>query len=154
MFRDGAERLLVFRVGPERFAVALGSVDEVIDAPPVQALPDSPPNLRGIATLRGELVPIVDPRPLLRVGGDVNGAVLLFGVENRRVGLAIDDVYDAITVEESELLSAPGAEAADGILVGVVRRGSDLVAVLDAKALLDAAMAVSERSERSEGERT
>jgi purine-binding chemotaxis protein CheW len=137
MFRDGAERLLVFRVGPERFAIALGAVDEVIDFPPVQPQPDSAATVRGLATLRGELVSIYDPRPLLNVGGDAHGAVLLFQRDGRRVGLAIDDVYDAIVVEEAELQAAPGREASDGILVGVVRRGNDLVAVLDANALLD-----------------
>jgi chemotaxis signal transduction protein len=137
MFRDGPERLLVFRVGPERFALALTAVDEVIDAPSVQPLPDSAATVRGFAALRGELVSIFDPRPLLNVGGDAHGAVLLFERDGRRIGLAIDDVYDAITVEEADLRSVPGSEAADGVLVGVVRRGSDLVAVLDAKALLD-----------------
>jgi purine-binding chemotaxis protein CheW len=137
MFRDGAERLLVFRVGPERFAMALAAVDEVIDAPAVQPLPDSPPMVRGLAALRGELVSIYDPRTLLNVGGDAQGAVLLFQRDERRIGMAIDDVYDAILVEEAEVQSAPGAEASDGILIGVVRRGNDLVAVLDADALLD-----------------
>ena len=42
MFRDGAERFLVFGIGAERFAVPLSAVDEVIDAPSVQRIPDSP----------------------------------------------------------------------------------------------------------------
>lgn len=137
MFRDGPERLLVFRVGPERFALALKAVDEVIDTPSVQPLPDSGATVRGVAALRGELVSIFDPRPLLNVGGDAHVAVLLFERDGRRIGLAIDDVYDAITVEQADLRSVPGSEAADGVLVGVVRRGTDLVAVLDATALLD-----------------
>ncbi len=144
MFRDGAERLLVFRIGTERFAVRLGAVDEVIDAPPMQPLPDAGDTVLGLATLRGELVPIFDPRSLLNVDADVNGAVLLFARNGRRMGLAIDDVYDAITVEEGDMRSAPGTDAADGILVGVIRRGTDLVAVLDADALLDAVTSVSE----------
>ena len=46
--------------------------------------------------------------------------------------------------------SAPGADASDGVMVGVVRRGSELIAILDADALLDAAMAAGE----THGERT
>jgi chemotaxis signal transduction protein len=78
----------------------------------------------------------------------VCGAVLLFARDGCRIGLAIDDVYDAIVAEEGDLRSAPGTDAADGVLVGVIRRGTDLVAVLDANALLGALTAVSE------GERT
>ena len=46
MFRDGAERFLVFGIGAERFAVQLIAVDEVIEAPPVQRIPDAPRAVR------------------------------------------------------------------------------------------------------------
>jgi chemotaxis signal transduction protein len=154
MFRDGIARLLVFRVGPERFAVGLERVDEVVDAPAVQRMPDAAPTVLGIATIRGGLVTVYDPRPLLNVQGSVDGAALVFVRDGRRLAVAIDDVFDAITVEEAQLLPAPGggsgggAGSSEGILVGVVRRGSELIAVLDANALLDAATVVGE------GERT
>jgi chemotaxis signal transduction protein len=143
MFRDGSARLLVFRVGSERFAVELAAVDEVIDAPSVQPIPDAPQTVLGVATVRGELVTLYDPRPILRVAGPLDGAALLFARGDRRVALAIDDVYDAITVEETDVLSVPGggADASDGVLVGLVRRDGQLIALLDADALLTAAAA-------------
>lgn len=145
MFRDGAARLLVFRIGAERFGVGLSAVDEVVDVPAIQSIPDAPATVLGIATIRGELITLYDPRPLLRVNGPLDGAALLFVRDGRRVGLAIDDVYDAITIEEADVLKAPrgGADASDGILVGLVRRsgGGELIGLLDANALLDAAIA-------------
>jgi purine-binding chemotaxis protein CheW len=143
MFRDGATRLLVFRIGAERFGIALEAVDEVIDAPAVQSIPDAPATVLGVATIRGELITVYDPRPLLRVEGTLDGAALLFGREDRRFGLAIDDVYDAIRIEEGDVLKAPrgGADASDGVLVGLIRRDGELIGILDANALLDAAIA-------------
>ena len=143
MFRDGVERLLVFRVGTERFGLDLRSVDEVIDAPAVQSIPDASRTVLGVATIRGELITLYDPRPLLRVEGRLDGAALLFMRDDRRVGLAIDDVYDAVAIDEAEFLKAPrgGADASDGILVGLVRRGGELIGILDANVLLDAAIA-------------
>jgi purine-binding chemotaxis protein CheW len=149
MFRDGAARLLVFRVGAERFGVELQAIDEVIDAPAVQSIPDAPATVLGVATIRGELITVYDLRTLLSVqgrldeAGDGAGAALLFARDDRRVGLAIDDVYDAIRIEDGDLLKAPGggAAASDGILIGLVRRAGDLIGILDANALLDAAIA-------------
>ena len=138
MFRDGTARLLVFRVGSERFAVELTAVAEVIEAPAVQPVPDAPPTLLGITMLRGELVPIHDLRPLLHAGAGSMGGALLFARDGRVMGLAIDDVYDALMVEEHELRPAPGTDGADALLVGLVRRESDLIAVLDVEALLAA----------------
>ena len=148
MFRDGVARLLVFRVGSERFGVPLSDVDEVIEAQPVQRVPDSRASVLGVATVRGVLMTVYDPRPLLSVGGNVDAALLLFARGDRRMALAIDDVFDPVDVAEHELLSPPSGTDVDGIVIGVVRRGSDLVAVLDTAALFDAAgnMAQGERS--------
>jgi purine-binding chemotaxis protein CheW len=142
MFRDGTARLLVFRVGAELFGVDIKAVDEVVDAPPVQRLPDAPFTVLGIASLRGNLVTIYDPRPMLDVGLGTVGAVVVFTRGDRRIGLAVDDVYDATNVDEAALSRAPGS--GDGLLVGVVRQGSQLIAVLDVDALLAAAVAEPE----------
>ena len=143
MFRDGAERLLVFRVGSERFGVPMGAVREVVDAPEVRRLPDAPPSLLGVATVRGELVPLYDARAILDV--EKVGAALVFSADARCVALAIDDVFDPVLVEEHELRPMPGA--ADAMIRGLVRRGGDLVVVVDAGVLVDAMVAALSESE-------
>ncbi len=148
MFRDGVARLLVFRLGAERFGIALSEVDEVVDAPVVQRVPDASPLVLGVLAHRGGHVTMFDPGPILNVEARLGGAALLFLRDGRRMALAIDDVYDAIVVEEGELRPASGMDASDGILLGVIRRGADLIAALDAGALLDAALAV-DQGERS-----
>lgn len=151
MFSDGPERFLVFGIGAERFAVPLMAVDEVVEMPAVQRFPDTPPSVLGVTSIRGALVTFHDPRPLLNVRGEsaVADAALLFSRRDdresgHRVGLTIDMLYDTIVIEPDEVRSAPGADASDRVLVGVVRRGTELLAILDADALLDAALAVSD----------
>jgi purine-binding chemotaxis protein CheW len=144
MSSDGVARLLVFRVGGERFAVPLSDVDEVIDEQPVQRVPDSPPTVLGVALVRGVLITVYDPRPLLMVDGSVGAAMLLFVKDGRRVALAIDDVFDPITVEERELLPTPSGVESDGIVLGVVRRESTLTALIDSDALFRAALEASD----------
>jgi chemotaxis signal transduction protein len=145
MFRDGPERLLVFRVGTERFGVVLSAVREVVDSPTVNRVPDAAPSLLGVAMVRGELVPLYDARVLLDVGqaGGTPAAALLFWVDDRRIALAIDDVFDPVRVEEHELRPMPGAGAADAMIRGLVRRAGDLIAVLDEGALLDSMLAAA-----------
>lgn len=144
MFRDGPERLLVFRVGAERFAVALSAVREVVDAPAINRLPDAAPSLLGVAMVRDELMPLYDARVILDVEqpGVAPGAALLFSADGRRVGLAIDDVFDPVMVEAQELRPMPGG-GTDAIVRGLVRRGGDLIAVLDDATLLDTMLAAA-----------
>src|SRR5689334_6132411 len=151
MFRDGPERLLVFRVGAERFGVVLSAVREVVDAPEVNRVPDAAPSLLGVALVRGELIPLYDARVILGVeqATVAPGAALLFSTDARRVALAIDDVFDPVSVEEEELHPMPGAGASEVIVRGLVRRGRELIAVLDHEALLDTLLAAA--SETSAG---
>ena len=142
MFRDGPERLLVFRVGDERFALSLAAVDEVVDAPAVRALPDSGRTVLGIATIRDALVTVYDPRPVLNVTGAVNDAALVFVRGGARVALAVGGVYDTVTVDPAEVRATPSSDVSDKILVGVVRRGRELIALIESDALLDAAAGV------------
>jgi len=150
MFRDGAARLLVFRVGSEHFAVPLSDVDEVIDAQPIQRVPDAAATVLGVTSVRGVLLTVYDPRPLLHVDGSVDAAMLLFGDEDKRAALAIDDVFDPVIVAEEDLLPPPSGVDSDGIVIGVVRRATTLIAVLDTEALFRAAIEISD----GEGKRT
>jgi purine-binding chemotaxis protein CheW len=158
MFRDGVARVLVFRVGGERFAVSLPAVAEVIESPELQRMPDAPEHVRGVATLRGELLSVYDPLALLGASGasgasaasvdsggaPEGGATLVFKrAGGHRVGLAVDDVYDTITIAESELRGVPGSDGSDGALIGLVLRGSELIGVLDVPALIDGVLATS-----------
>jgi chemotaxis signal transduction protein len=149
MFVDGSARLLVFRLGAERFGIPLAEVDEVIEAPAVQRLPDAPPVVLGVSSLRGAWMAVYDPRPLLHLppigdaGGRTDGTALLFIHDGKRIALAVDDVFDALTVREDEMRRPPAVGVSDGFVTGVIRRESELIAVVNCRALLDAATAAN-----------
>ena len=111
----------------------------------MRPLPDAAQRVMGIATIRGALVTIYDPRPLLNVAGRCRrcGAT----VPTRRQDASVwrwDGVYDTVLVDRSEVRPAPGADVSDKLLIGVVRRDRELIAILDAAALLDAAVGGAE----------
>jgi purine-binding chemotaxis protein CheW len=147
MFHDGPEQLVVFCLGTERFAVALSVLEEVIDMPEVQRVPDAPNGVMGVASVRGTLVTVYDPAAMLNVVAQPTGAALLFRHDGRRVALAVDDVQDAIIVDRTELRSSPGV-GNDGVLIGVIRRADTLIAVIDANALVDTVLVVREGEPR------
>ena len=59
-------RHVVFRVGPERFAIPLDAVREVVvPQPPFARVPRSSDAVRGVMNLRGRVVAVVDLAALL-----------------------------------------------------------------------------------------
>ena len=57
----------MFRIGTERFAVELACVEEAIDLPEVHHVPEMPPAMLGVITVRGALTPVFTPDDALGV---------------------------------------------------------------------------------------
>ncbi len=130
--------VLVFRIGFERFAVDLLAVEEVIDLPTIHFVPEMPPAMVGVVAVRGSLTPVFTPNVALGLSAAPSEAVLIFRHIAGRVGVLIDDVEDAITVDLRELRRAPERDGDDAVVLGVIHHGGSLCAVIDADALIAA----------------
>ncbi|CAN5380823.1 hypothetical protein BH09GEM1_BH09GEM1_05680 [soil metagenome] len=134
--RSGMAELLMFRIGSERFAVELILVDEVIDLPVVHHVPEMPPAMLGVVTVRGALTPVYSPHQALGLPLALREAVLIFRRGGFRVGILIDDVDDAISLDLGELRETPGGDEVESVLLGVVRVTDALVGIVDVDALI------------------
>ena len=137
--RAGVADLLMFRIGEELFATDLASVEEAVTLPEIHHLPEMPVAMLGAFNLRGRLTPVYSPSQV--IGVPLRGAAqaaLLVRSGTRRLGLAVDDVEDVFQVDLATVREAPGTDDADGILLGVAHHGKELVAIVDAEALVAA----------------
>jgi chemotaxis signal transduction protein len=139
--RSGLVELLMFRVGHERFAVELLCVEEAIDLPAPHHVPEMPPAMLGVITVRETLTPVFTPDDALGVAAESKGAALIFRSERGRFALAIDDVDDVMTLDLAQLRDAPGVDGTDGLVLGVALNGNGIVALVDADALIAACQA-------------
>jgi len=140
--RTGVVELLMFRIGTERFAVELSSVEEAIDLPDVHHVPEMPPAMVGVITVRGALTPVFTPDDALGVRVETRSAALIFRSARGRFALAIDDVDDVMTLDLSQLRDAPGVDGSDPVVLGVARNEATIVALVDAEALVEACQAI------------
>jgi purine-binding chemotaxis protein CheW len=140
--RNGTVELLMFRIGTERFAVELACVEEAIDLPDVHHVPEMPPAMVGVITVRGALTPVFTPDDALGVRVERRSAALIFRSVRGRFALAIDDVDDVMTLDLSQLRDAPGVDGSDPVVLGVARNEGSIVALVDAEALIEACQAI------------
>jgi len=137
----GLVELLMFRVGNERFAVELLCVEEAIDLGEPHHVPEMPPAMLGVITVRDTLTPVFTPDDALGVAAVSKGAALIFRSTRGRFALAIDDVDDVTTLDLAQLRDAPGSDGSDSLVLGVARNGAGIVALVDADALIAACQA-------------
>ncbi len=137
------ERVLVVRVGSERFALPLGDVLEAVDAPEVTPVALAPRGVVGQCVHRGRLLPVVDLGRLVGVGRDPgSGAMLVLEVDRDRAGVMVDDVLDADVAHPSMRRPVPATGAdASGMLDALLDLPSGLAALVDTGALRAAVLA-------------
>lgn len=140
--RSGRAELLVFRVGTELFATELRAVEEAVEGVEVQSIPDAPPGMLGIFALRDKTLPMYRLAHVLGLERGEPAMTLVIRPSVDRIALAVDavdDVYDAVL---DEIRPAPPPDS-DGVVLGVVWRGTELITLLDADVIVSACLAVA-----------
>jgi purine-binding chemotaxis protein CheW len=98
MAEVGAERVVVCRVGTERFALPVASVRAVVALPAVARIPGAPTAVRGLVNVRGTLVTTVSgARLLTRSEGAGAEWLVVLAMLGGRVGLEVEEVEDLHT---------------------------------------------------------
>ena len=62
-----------------------------------------PTYVRGIINLRGQIIPIVDTRILLRCDGEDNQCIIILNIDGTLVGILIDSVMKMVDVDKESL---------------------------------------------------
>lgn len=106
-------QFLTFAVDGEEYGVDIMTVREIKGWTETTRLPNSPEYLRGVMNLRGVIVPIFDLRNRFGKGitqADKNSVYIILAVGDRNVGILVDAVSDILTVNTSDVKSAPDME--------------------------------------------
>ena len=131
--------LLAFRLAGDPHAIAIERVREIVRMRPVTRVPRVPAVIRGVISLRGEIVQVLDLR--MRLGMEASEPkrssriIVLHGDEGEVCGLLVDTVDEVLRVEESALV-APGP-GESGCVASLCARGDEFVSLLDLEKVLD-----------------
>lgn len=138
---------LTFHLAGEEYAVGILQVREIITYGTLTKVPHTPPSIRGVINLRGNVVPVVDLGLKFGLtGSPVTDRTCIVIVEanineNRTVmGVIADSVSQVISMPENNILPAPafGTRVRIDFLRGMGKSGDKFVLVLDIDKVLSA----------------
>ncbi|MBK1673456.1 chemotaxis protein CheW [Ectothiorhodospira shaposhnikovii] len=135
--------LLLFTLGGRQlFAINVFKVREVITCPPLNRLPSTHPIIRGVATLRGKTVSVVDLAQALGmapVPSREGGAAFVILTEfNRSVqGLLVASVDRIINLNWDQIHPPPRGTHKDSFLTAVTQVEDRLVEIIDVEKVLE-----------------
>jgi twitching motility protein PilI len=134
---------VAFRMGGETFLVAREETREVLGLPAgITRVPGAKNWVKGIANVRGQLLPMVDLRQFLGSGLTAPSRNTRVVVVNHReipAGLLVDEVLGFRRFAENEFDSEPPPTVirCDSFLAGAFRRGGEIWPVLSLKTLVE-----------------
>jgi purine-binding chemotaxis protein CheW len=103
-------RWLTFTLGAEEYALSLEVVLELIKPRPYTDLPKVPDYVRGILSLRGEVVPVIDLRQRLNLGqgeADTYQRIIVCAGELQSIGLLVDRIIQVVQMPKAAIEPVP-----------------------------------------------
>jgi len=134
---------VAFRMGGETFLVAREETREVLGYPAtVTRIPGTKSWVRGLANIRGQLLPMLDLRLFLGSGTTPSGRNTRIIVVNHRevpAGLVVDEVlgFRRFAEREFNVEPPPTVIRCDNYLAGAFRRGGEVWPVLSLRSLVE-----------------
>jgi len=111
---ETVQQLLCFELAGSPYAVPVERVREIVRMRPVTPVPRTPKEVRGVISLRGEMIELIDLR--LRLGlGSIEPSrqtriIVIKTQDDEVVGLLVDAVREVLRVTDDAIQPATGSE--------------------------------------------
>jgi purine-binding chemotaxis protein CheW len=136
---EALRQLLCVRVDGSPYAVPVENVREIVRVRPITPIPRTVSSVRGVISLRGEIIQVIDLRMRLRlapgVASKANRIVVVQDGDGRVAGVLVDEVREVLRFPESAIGSPPAGEA--GIVAALCPSSGEFVSIVDPERLLE-----------------
>jgi len=133
---------VVFRIDNDEYGADINKVTIIERMATITRVPKTPPYIKGVINLRGDIVPVMDLRTRFGIPekeADDNTRIVIVEVSNNiGFGIIVDSVVEVLQTEESDIESVSGftGNANLDYISGVVRSGDRLITLLNLEKLV------------------
>src|SRR5512139_1148386 len=140
---EGADReihtqeieMLSFLLGGEQYVLPVDDVREVLKSRELTIVPNSPPHVLGVTSIRGTVLPVIDLGrrlglpPAVR---DEKARIIIISPDDEDAGIVVDRVTGVVRISPDTIRPAPETvEQGAEFLKGIARKGDRLYILLD-----------------------
>jgi purine-binding chemotaxis protein CheW len=120
---DAPDKLVVFNLDEQRFAIDLACVERVIHIVEITPLPKAPPFVLGIINMNGRIIPVFDIRKRFLLpprDTHLGDQMIVASTSKRTAALLVESVSDVIEISEEKIIASesilPGLEYVEGVV--------------------------------------
>ena len=131
---------LTFKLADETFALDVAKVREILECSTITKVPQTPDFMRGVITLRGSVVPVIDLNlkfGMMATGQTVNTCIIVVEVQLEDeiivLGALADSVQEVIEMEPEQIEAAPhiGTRLNTDFIKGMGKHDGRFIMILD-----------------------
>ena len=140
--------MLMFRLhGKQLFGINVFKVKEVVHCPPLTDIPGSNPVIRGIASLRGTNIPVMDLSHAVggqRMGNPADYFVIITEYNRTMLGFLVGAVERIININWESILPPPMGLGWGAYMTAVTKVDDKLVEIIDVEKVLSEILGIDE----------
>jgi len=134
--KEREEKYLIFTLGGEEYGICLTKIKEIVGIMPVTPVPDTPDFIKGVANLRGRLVPIADLRLIFGItAADITErtCVIVSEIQEKLIGIIVDSVTEILGIRGKDIEPPPKFDQDIDLrfISGIARIGDSVKILLD-----------------------
>lgn len=138
-------QIVVFKLGQEEYGLHIDDIKEVVITPNITRMPQTPPYIKGVANIRGNVIAIFDLEERFNLTkidkSHENKYTLVVASDDIKMGLLVNDVPNTVSVNSSDLDESVGiindAHAEVNYIKGVIKTGERLIILIDIFKVID-----------------
>ena len=146
------QQYVTFFLREDEIGIPILQCREIIHAPAITRVPESPEHVLGVVNLRGHILPAVDTRKCLGYEGappTAKARLIVVEVAGRLFALLVDRVARILKVAASEILP-PTKNVKVPVAIGVAGTGNQAIYLTDVERILRAGPGAESQPTRSE----
>jgi len=127
--------MLSFRLGGEEYVLPVDDVREVLKSRALTSVPNSPPHILGVTSIRGTVLPVIDLGKRLGLPPSVKdekARVIIISPDDEDAGIVVDRVTGVVRISPDDIRPSPETiEQGAEFLKGIARKDDRLYILLD-----------------------
>ncbi len=141
-------QICLFNIGEDTYAIPVEVLMEIIVSPKIFPVPTTPSHVLGVINLRGNIVPIVDIRPVLALPqSSIPGQIAVIKQGSMMLGIIVDKVSAVMSLPISYIQPLPSEtghqqsfKSTTRFLQGIIQRDTSVAALLNMERVIDEIM--------------
>jgi purine-binding chemotaxis protein CheW len=134
------QQIVVFKLGQEEYGLSIDQIKEVVITPTITRMPQTPPYVKGVANIRGNVIAMLDLEEkfgLMRSSETVqkgNNYTLVIESEQYKMGILVREVPNTLTISSANIegsIFTGEQQSEQAYITGIVKLDKRLVIMID-----------------------